>query len=113
MPPMAVPYVEAREVAETGKPILAVFGSQNCPGCITAKDSTIPQIAKEGDLKDVSYVYFDVDEDQLPAGMFQGNTIPQVVMCQKRGDKWVYSRLTGSEVSKARLVNLLRFFRRR
>ena len=60
------------------------------------KQENIPELKREGDLKEV--VYAEVDADAKPAlsrRLLRGNSIPQLVLYMRIGKRWRRAQLTG------------------
>ncbi len=103
-----VSYTEAYTAsAETGKPMLVLIGADWCPHCVTMKNRVIPQLEKQGALKDVSYVALNSDHHPaLARQMMQGGSIPQVVLFYRTADGWKRHRTVGA-MSAGNLSSLL------
>lgn len=90
----------ARSVAND-RPLVVVLGAKWCPACVVMKNSVIPEVAKKGGLKDVEYVYVDVDsQPQLTKKIARGSAIPQLLRFEKQGDKWDSKYLIGGQTAE-------------
>lgn len=92
-------YADAyREASESGKPMLVLIGADWCPGCQVMKNSTLPQMARQGGLRDVTLVVLNYDQQtKLCRQMMRGNSIPQLVMYYKHESGWRRKALNGSQ----------------
>jgi hypothetical protein len=62
------------------------------------KYTTIPQLEKQGGLRDVSFAIVNTDDDRELAGrLMRGGSIPQLVMYHKTADGWKREQLTGAQ----------------
>jgi hypothetical protein len=62
------------------------------------KNSTLPEVAKAGGLKNAEYVYVDVDhEPELAGRLIRGNSIPQLHRFQKTKEGWDSRHLVGAQ----------------
>jgi thioredoxin-like negative regulator of GroEL len=83
--------------AETGKPLVVLVGADWCPGCRTMHNSTLPQAAQKGMLKNVSYAHVNTDHDgQLARQLMQGGSIPQLIMFYETPEGWKRKQITGA-----------------
>ncbi len=86
------------EATQTGKPLVVLVGADWCPGCRVMHNSTIPQAAQKGLLKDVTFVNVNTDHDgQLARQMLVGGSIPQLVMYYQTPQGWQKKHLTGTQ----------------
>ncbi len=92
-------YAEAyREADESGRPMLLLITADWCPGCQVMKNSTLPQLARQGGLEDVSLVILNYDQNTaLCRKMMRGNSIPQLVLYYKHESGWRRRGLVGKQ----------------
>jgi thioredoxin-like negative regulator of GroEL len=87
-----------QQSTESGRPLVVLVGADWCPGCRQMKYTTIPQLEKQGGLREVSFAYVNTDEDRELAGrLMRGGSIPQLVMYHKTADGWKREQLTGAQ----------------
>lgn len=87
---------------ENGQPLVVLVGADWCPGCVTMKNSTMPAMARAGQLKNVQY--FTINYDQNPTlarQLMRGNTIPQLIVFSKTEKGWHREQITGATSSGA------------
>ncbi|MBM4089397.1 MAG: thioredoxin family protein [Planctomycetes bacterium] len=95
------PYQEAyRQAERQGKPFLVLVGAAWCPGCQTMKNKNLPELNREGGLKQVVYTLVDSDEKPTLAGeLLRGKSIPQLVLytptSHGKERRWRRAQLTG------------------
>lgn len=95
------PYQEAYQQAERqDKPFLVLVGANWCPGCQTMKNKNLPDLKREGGLKQVVYTLVDSDEKPTLAGeLLRGKSIPQLVLytptSHGKERRWRRAQLTG------------------
>ena len=91
-------YDDALEVTtKTCKPLVVLVGADWCPGCRTMKQSSIPQLQKQGGLERVSFAVVNTDhEGSLAREITGGGSIPQLVMYTKNEGKWQRQVLVGA-----------------
>jgi thioredoxin-like negative regulator of GroEL len=83
--------------AETGKPLVVLVGADWCPGCRTMHNSTMPQAAQKGMLKDVSYAHVNTDQEgHLARQLMSGGSIPQLIMFYETPEGWKRKQITGA-----------------
>ncbi|MGE0606585.1 MAG: thioredoxin family protein [Pirellulales bacterium] len=103
-------YAQAyREASESGRPMLLLITADWCPGCQVMKNSTLPQMARQGGLEDVNLVILNYDQNTaLCRKMMRGNSIPQLVMYYKNDTGWRRRGLVGKQsiASVASMVKL-------
>lgn len=91
-------YETAMKTAqENGQPLVVLVGADWCPGCVTMKNSTIPSMARAGQLKGVQYVAINYDQNPtLARKLMRGNTIPQLIVFSKTEKGWHREQITGA-----------------
>lgn len=72
------------------------------------KQTVIPSLQRDGDIKPVSYVTVDADSDRNVASqLMRGNTIPQLIVFAKTPEgNWHREQITG-ETNKAQVKSLI------
>jgi hypothetical protein len=61
------------------------------------KDQVLPKVDRAGGMRDVEFVYVDVDhEPALAKRLLQGGSIPQLVRFDRTQDGWKPSYLIGA-----------------
>ncbi len=90
-------YQQAYDKAqEEGKPMLILIGTDWCPGCRIMKQENIPELKREGGLKDVVFTQVNADnKPTLSRRLMRGNSIPQLVLYMRVGRLWRRTQLTG------------------
>jgi thiol-disulfide isomerase/thioredoxin len=91
-----------KKTAETGQPLVVLVGADWCPGCRTMKTSVIPQLEKQGGLKNVAFACLNTDQEREIAGkLMQGGSIPQLIMFTKTAEGgWKRTQLTGAHSAR-------------
>lgn len=90
-------YRTAYENAQNGeKPLLVLVTAEWCPPCKIMKNTTIPELMQKQAFKDFHYSTVDLDNDQKLARQLIGDRgVPQLIMYEKRNDKWIRRYLRG------------------
>ena len=90
-------YRTAYKKAQQGdKPLLVLVTAEWCPPCQIMKSSTIPALMQRKAFKDFHYATVDLDQEEKLARQLIGNRgVPQLIMYEKRDDKWVRRYLKG------------------
>lgn len=90
------------------RPLLVLVGAGWCPGCQTMKTRVLPNLAKRGGLRGVSFTIVDYDADTETAQqLMRGGTIPQLIVFSKMPDgQWHRDQITG-ETSEAEIQSLI------
>jgi len=84
--------------AETGRPLVFLFGATWCPACRVMKDTTLPQVERAGNLRGVEFAYIDIDDRPAFAKRYlRGNSVPQLVRFDRDGDRWKARYLIGAQ----------------
>jgi thioredoxin-like negative regulator of GroEL len=91
-------YETAMKTAqENGQPLVVLVGADWCPGCVTMKNSTMPAMARAGQLKAAQYVTINYDQNPtLARQLMRGNTIPQLIVFSKTEKGWHREQVTGA-----------------
>jgi thioredoxin-like negative regulator of GroEL len=91
-------YETAMKTAqENGQPLVVLVGAEWCPGCVTMKNSTMPAMARAGQLKGVQYVTINYDQNPtLARQLMRGNSIPQLIVFSKTEKGWHREQVTGA-----------------
>lgn len=90
-------YSEAHKATtEKGYPLVVVVGASWCPACQEMKTKVIPELKRDGVLKDVAFAQVDLDEEtELATKLTDGGPIPQIVVYRKTPVGWRLRRLIG------------------
>lgn len=95
-----------RRSAATGRPLVVLLGAKWCPGCKVMQHEVLPAVAKSGGLKQVEFVYIDIDRNRrLAAKLSKAKTIPQLIRYHKTPHGWKSNLLSG-----AHKVNVVKVF---
>ena len=94
---VAKSYREAYQDAQAGdKPLLVLVTATWCPPCQVMKQTTIPQLIRSDSFKDFHYATVDLDQEkELGKQLIGKRGLPQLIMFEKEGDKWVRRYLRG------------------
>ncbi len=94
-----VDYRTAYKNAQAGdKPLLVLVTAEWCPPCQVMKKSTIPQLMKKKAFSGFHYSTVDLDKDAKLARQLIGERgVPQLIMYEKEGEKWVRRYLRGAK----------------
>lgn len=85
------------KTAKTGEPLVVLIGADWCPGCRTMKTAVIPQLEKQGALKNVNMAFINTDQQhELASKLMKGGSIPQLVLFRKTESGWKRIQLTGA-----------------
>ena len=88
--------------ADSGRPLLVMVGAEWCPGCVTMKQSVIPQVERNGALKEVAFAYVNTDQQgRLAKKLMRGGSIPQLIAFRKTRSGWQREQLTGAQSASA------------
>ena len=86
---------------ESGKPLLVLVGADWCGACQVMKKRVMPQLDKEGALRDIHCTELNLSEDEeLANRISKVNTIPCLILFTKSDDKWQKSELIGMHNQK-------------
>lgn len=105
-----LPYDKAFEEASksANKPLVVLVGADWCSACQTLKQAAMPQVAKDGVMKEVAFTVIDADRDsEIAKQVMEGGSIPQLVMFSKTADGWKRERLVGAQ-SPTAIISFLR-----
>lgn len=81
-----------------GRPMVVLVGAAWCPACRTMKNDVLPELRSRGSLEGVSLVMVDSDEQpQLAQRLLRGNSIPQLMVYNRAGDRWQGRRFVGAQ----------------
>jgi thiol:disulfide interchange protein len=94
-------YRTAYQQAQEGdKPLLVLVTATWCPPCQVMKRTTIPELMQKKAFKDFYYSTVDLDEEEPLARQLIGDRgVPQLIMYEKQGDKWVRRYLPGLQTA--------------
>lgn len=85
-----------RSVA-TGRPLVVLIGADWCPSCQVMKNTTLPQVAKEGGLNNVVFTYVDADRQRrLVSRLSRVKSIPQLIRFDRTPSGWQGRLLVGA-----------------
>ena len=94
--------VAMKKAQENGQPLVVLVGADWCPGCVTMKNSTMPAMARAGQLKNAQYITINYDQNPtLARQLMRGNSIPQLIVFSKTEKGWHREQITGSTSSTA------------
>ncbi len=98
-----VDYRTAYHKAQDGqKPLLVFVSADWCPPCQVMKKTTLPQLLKKESFAKFHFSTLDLDKDEAIGRQLIGTQgIPQFVMFEKEGDKWVRRNLVGIQTPEA------------
>ena len=96
-PKQAKSYREAYQDAQDGdKPLLVLVTATWCPPCQVMKQTTIPELMRKESFKDFHYATVDLDQEKELAKQLIGSRgLPQLIMFEQEGGKWVRRYLRG------------------
>ena len=87
---------------ESGKPLLVLVGADWCGACQVMKKRVMPQLDKEGALRDIHCTELNLSEDEeLANRISKVNTIPCLILFTKSDDKWQKRELIGMHNQKS------------
>ncbi len=87
----------ATPTAQSGRPLVFLFGADWCPACRIMKDRTLPEVERRGGLRGVDFSYVDVDRQPTFSRRYlRGNAVPQLVRFDHDGERWKASYLIGA-----------------
>lgn len=90
------------------KPLVVLVGADWCGACRVMKNSSLPQVAKDGVLKEVAFTVVDTDKDrELAQQIMDPGSIPQLVMYHPTADGWQRTKLVGGQ-SPHTIISFLR-----
>jgi thiol:disulfide interchange protein len=92
-------YKEAyAEAQDSKRPLMIVIGADWCQACVELKQSTLPQLQKQGKLDGVVLTYIDYDQEtELARQLLGGTSLPQVILFSKSDSGWNRKQLTGRQ----------------
>jgi thiol-disulfide isomerase/thioredoxin len=105
-----LPYEKAFEEASKNetKPLVVLVGADWCSACQVMKNASMPQVAKDGVMKDVAFTVVDADrQSDIAKQVMDGGSIPQLVMFHKTNEGWKRERLVGAQ-SPTAIISFLR-----
>ena len=87
---------------ESGEPLLVRVGADWCGACQVMKKRIMPQLDKEGALRDIHCTELNLaDDEELASRISKVNTIPCLILFTKSDDKWQKSELIGMHNRKS------------
>lgn len=85
----------------TGRPLVVLLGAEWCPGCRKMKGHVMPEVARAGVLRNVEYVYVDIDRHpELASQLSRSKSIPQLLRFTPTRNGWRSGLLTGAHSPK-------------
>ncbi|MEM8668280.1 MAG: thioredoxin family protein [Planctomycetota bacterium] len=86
-----------KESMNEKKPLMVVVGAPWCPACNVLKETTLKDMAKNGDLEAVSLTMVNRDEQpELAKQLTSGDTtIPQIIVYTPEESGWKRRKLRG------------------
>lgn len=96
-------YADAhRTTTETGRPMVVMVSAEWCGACKEMEKTVLPQVAKRGLLRKVSFAVVNMDREAALARKLIGSgPIPQLVMFRRNGKGWLRQRLVGRQTPEA------------
>ncbi len=94
-------YRTAYERALAGdKPLLVLVTAEWCPPCQTMKSTTIPQLMAKDAFRGFHYATVDLGkEEQLARKLIGKRGIPQLIVFEKKDEKWQRRYLRGIQTA--------------
>lgn len=91
-------YADAhKQMTSSGQPLVVLVGADWCPGCRTMKQSSLPQVEKNGGLRQVAFAVVNTDrEHALAQQLMSGGSIPQLIMYHQSANGWQRRSLVGA-----------------
>ncbi len=90
-----------KQSVSTGRPLVVLIGADWCPSCQVMKNSTMPQVAKEGGLDNVVFTYVDADHQRrLVNRLSRVRSIPQLIRFDHTPSGWQGRLLVGAQSPK-------------
>ena len=87
-----------KQSVSTNRPLVVLIGADWCPSCQVMKNSTIPQVAKEGGLENVVFTYVDADQQRrLVSRLSRVRSIPQLIRFDRTPSGWQGRLLVGAQ----------------
>jgi thiol:disulfide interchange protein len=92
-----VDYRTAYHQAKEGeKPLLVLVTADWCPPCQIMKRTTLPELIEKKAFENFHFSKVDLDKEEALGRQLMGNQgIPQLIMFEKQGDKWIKRNLVG------------------
>jgi thiol:disulfide interchange protein len=90
-------YRTAYNRAKEGeKPLLVLVTADWCPPCQIMKKTTFPKLMEKKAFDKFNFSKVDLDKEEKLGRQLMGNQgIPQLIMFEKQGDKWIKRNLVG------------------
>lgn len=83
--------------AESGRPLVFLFGADWCPACRVMKDRTLPEVDRQGGMRGLEFAYIDIDaRPEFSRRYLRGNSVPQLVRFERDGERWKARYLIGA-----------------
>lgn len=101
-------HTALQDAQQRQQPLLVLVGANWCPGCQTMKTRVLPNMARRGALRGVSFAMVDTDSEQATARqIMRGGSIPQLIVFSRMPDgRWHREQITG-ETSEAEVQSLI------
>ncbi|MCH2181317.1 MAG: thioredoxin family protein [Mariniblastus sp.] len=92
-------YKSAYEKAQAGnKPLLILVTAEWCPPCQKMKKKTIPKLMAKEAFKHFHFATVDLDKESALARKLIGSRgVPQLIMYERKDDKWIRRYLRGAQ----------------
>jgi len=101
-------YAALHDAQSHHRPLLVLVGAEWCPGCQTMKHHVLPQMARSGSLRGVTFAAVDADaEPEVARQLMTGGAIPQLIVYSHKADgSWHREQITG-EASETDVKSLI------
>lgn len=92
-----IDYKTAYNRAKEGeKPLLVLVTADWCPPCQIMKKTTFPQLIQKKAFDQFHFSKVDLDKEETLGRQLMGTQgIPQLIMFEKQGEKWIKRNLVG------------------
>ena len=86
------------KMQKSGKPLLVLVSANWCPACRKMKETTLPKLHRDGQLKKVEFATVDLDQEKkLSNRLMKATTIPQLILFTKTADGWKREQIIGAQ----------------
>ncbi len=83
-------------IAETGKPMVVMVGTEWCPPCQTMKRHILPELRKRRCFGKIVFARVNADDEAaLAKRLTGGGPVPQLIMFRKTENGWARRKLIG------------------
>jgi thioredoxin-like negative regulator of GroEL len=92
-------YAEAYKQAQSNnQPLVVLVGTEWCQGCRVMKQGVIPNMFRQGKLRNVQFSTVNADEHPtLARRLMRGESIPQLIVFTKTPEGWQREQLVGQK----------------